>query len=119
MNEVAAPDGAVIQEVAERLRMDAVQPGHLLLRAGRSDNFGGTHRTLAATLGDIRGKRAEHTPLTAAHRAQALPQVIAIEQRRIGQAPPHLVQQIPVLPGGPQLADKVTDGMQARSWPRR
>src|ERR1035441_95576 len=41
----------------------------------------GTHRTLAATSGGIRGKRAEHTPLTSAHLAQALPQVIAIQQR--------------------------------------
>jgi DNA-binding MarR family transcriptional regulator len=73
----------------------------------------GTHRTLAATSGGIRGKRAEHVPLTAAHLVQALPHIIAIEQRRIGQAPPHLVQQIPVLPGGPQLADQVTDGMHA------
>ena len=37
---LAAPGGEVIQEVAERLGMDAVQPGYLLLRAGRGDDFG-------------------------------------------------------------------------------
>jgi hypothetical protein len=86
--------------------MSAIESGYLLLRTGRSDNSGGHSPDSSGCLRCYPGKRAERTPLTAAHLIQALPQIIAIQQRRIGQAPPHLVQQIPVLPGGPQLADQ-------------
>jgi len=48
--------------------------------------------------------RAEHAALAAAHLVQAFTQVVTIQQRRVLKTAPHLIEQIPVLPGGPRSA---------------
>ncbi len=75
---LAASGRQVIQELAERPGMGAVQPGYLLVRAGRGEDFGSTPRTLAALRSARGGDRAEHTALATAHLVQAVAQVLAI-----------------------------------------
>jgi hypothetical protein len=110
---LAASGRQVIQELAERPGMGAVQPGYLLIRAGRGDDFGGHAPDSSGSPKDRRRGPGGARGLATAHLVQAVTQIITIRQCRVLKAAPHLVQQVPVLPGGPQLTEQVTDRVHA------
>src|ERR1022692_3401854 len=59
--------------------------------------------------GVILAKRAEHCPLAAAHLPEALAEVGTIQQCRIAETAPHLIEQVPVLTECPQIANDMAD----------
>lgn len=63
--------------------------------------------------GAILANRAEHSPLAAAHLLEALTEVRTLQQCRIAETAPHLIEQVPVLTECPQIANDMADHVDA------
>jgi hypothetical protein len=55
------------------------------------------------------GKGSKYPALATAQLAEAFAEVVSVGECVVVEAVPHLVEQIPIPAGRPQLADQVTD----------